>query len=132
MNGDLLTQPDFASLIDFHNSGDADVTIAVRRVFHKLRFGVIETDEQGVVRAVREKPTYSWDVNSGIYVVSESVRRLVPRQGRYDMNQLISDQLDKKGRVLAWQFDDEWNDIGVPEDLYAARGDSAEWRTSGE
>lgn len=122
LNGDLLVRPDISSMLDLHTSMESAMTVATKRIFHQLRFGIVVVNNERSVSAVEEKPTLSWEVNSGIYVIEPRILKMVPKAERFDMTQLIHDQLHRGEKISAWELSDEWTDIGVADDLSIARG----------
>jgi dTDP-glucose pyrophosphorylase len=111
MNGDVLTQVDFRSLLDFHNQNFADMTVAVRQYEFKVPYGVIETD--GVlIKRILEKPVVKNFINAGIYLLSSEVQKLIPSDQRYDMPQLISRLISENRRVISFPISEYWLDIG--------------------
>ena len=56
MNGDILTQVDFRSMLAYHQEHAADMTVAVRQYDLEVPYGVVESN--GVyVQRLQEKPT---------------------------------------------------------------------------
>ena len=55
VNGDVLTDLDVTSLLDFHREHGAEVTIALHPVEDPSHFGVVPTHEDGRVDCVRRK-----------------------------------------------------------------------------
>ena len=77
VNGDVLTDLDLGSLIDFHRLSGAEGTIALHPVADPSSFGVVPTDEDGRVTAFVEKPPRDEaptnQINAGTYVLEPSV-----------------------------------------------------------
>lgn len=121
MNGDLVTGFSVASLLDAHAAQDVVATIAVSEYQHQVPFGVLETDEQRLVRIV-EKPMPSWPVNSGIYVIEPELLPRIPQGELFPITDLFEDCLKRGDPVGLWPMDDPWQDIGRPSELARARG----------
>src|SRR5258708_30103504 len=88
MNGDLLTRLDFKKMVAFHQDQKAEITVGTKSYDVVVPYGVVE-DEAGRVTELREKPTYSTQINAGIYVINPSALDLLPAQGRSDPPNLI-------------------------------------------
>ena len=119
MNGDLLTDLDFAALMRRHREAAGVATIAVYRQNEQLELGVLDVTEAGNVVGYDEKPTLHLDVSMGAYAMAPNIFELIP-SGRYDMPQLIVDLLSAKQRVVAHRHDGLWLDIGRVEDYARA------------
>ncbi len=122
MNGDILTGVDFQQLVRFHREHDAALTVGVRQYEFKVPYGVVQA-EQGVVRALREKPKYEFLVNAGIYLLEPDVRGYIPADRRFDMTDLISVLLNDGRKVVTFPIVEYWLDIGQIEDFQRAQQD---------
>lgn len=121
MNADLLTKVDFKSLLRYHKDGRYDMTVCVRDLEFKLPFGVVDIDGERV-KGIREKPQYSFFINAGIYVINPAVRRLIPRNRRMDMPDLVGKVIRGGGRVGSFPIREYWMDVGRIEDYLTAAG----------
>ena len=130
INGDILTDVNFRSMLDFHQSQQADMSVAVRYHEFQLPYGAVTTD--GVeITGITEKPMIRNLINAGIYLLNPSVRRLIPSGQRYDMTDLIERLIKDGRRVVSFPIGEYWIDIGKVEDYDKARADvAAEGSTS--
>lgn len=122
MNGDILTGVDFQELVRFHREHEAALTVGVRQYEFKVPYGVVQA-EQGVVRALREKPKYEFLVNAGIYLLEPDVKRYIPADRRFDMTDLIGALLEEGRKVVTFPVVEYWLDIGQIEDFQRAQRD---------
>ncbi|MGA0222570.1 MAG: sugar phosphate nucleotidyltransferase, partial [Candidatus Nanopelagicales bacterium] len=122
MNGDLMTRFGLREMLSAHHRLGNDVTIAALTYTVDIPFGVLETDEGGLITAMSEKPSASWPVNAGIYVISPKELPSVRPERELPMTEFIQDCLDRGAQVGSWEIDGDWVDIGRPEDLDTARG----------
>lgn len=121
MNGDLVTGFSVADLLAEHTRQRVVATIATSEYEHQVPFGVLESDAERLVRIV-EKPTSSWPVNAGIYVLEPSLLAHVPRGEAFPIIRLFDDCLVRGEPVGLWPIRDQWQDIGRPEELSQAQG----------
>jgi dTDP-glucose pyrophosphorylase len=120
MNGDLVTQADLGGLLDFHEGHGFPATVGVRRYLHEVPFGCVTRDGDRVV-SLEEKPTVVRDVSAGIYALDPALVRRVQRDRPLTMPELIGGALDRGEAVGAFELEDDWIDIGQPEQLDQAR-----------
>ncbi len=121
MNGDVLTTLDYQNLIDFHHRSDAILTIAMHRKEVRVDLGVLDTNESSRLVSYREKPTYCFNVSMGIYIYEPNVLHYI-QGGRYlDFPDLVSELLRHDEKVVGYQSQDYWLDIGRREDYELAQ-----------
>ncbi|MFG1775890.1 NDP-sugar synthase [Micromonospora sp. NPDC049048] len=119
MNGDLLTDLDFTSLMARHREAGAPVTVSVFSRPEKIELGILQLDDDGGVIGYDEKPTLKLDVSMGAYAMSPTALTEIP-EGPYDMPQLILDLLRAGRPVSSWRHDGFWLDIGRVDDYSLA------------
>jgi dTDP-glucose pyrophosphorylase/CBS domain-containing protein len=122
MNGDVLTDINFGSMLDFHLEQRATATMAVREHTVEVPFGVIDLADD-YLAGVTEKPRYSWFVNAGVYVVEPRVVDLVEPGKAVDMPALLERVLAGEERIAAFPVREYWRDIGRLEDFERANVD---------
>ena len=115
LNGDLLTDLDFAALMRHHRESGAVATVSTFSRTEKIELGVLHIGPTGDVEGYEEKPTLKFDVSMGVYAMSPAaLERIPPRY--YDMPTLIVDLLAAGERVASYRHDGRWLDIGRGDD----------------
>lgn len=120
MNGDLLTSTPFDALMGFHAETGAVGTMCARDYPMQVPYGVIEVEDATLCRIV-EKPTYSFFVNAGIYVLSPEVLDFVAPDAFLDMPDLFDRIVASGAQASVFPIQEYWLDIGRHEDLERAR-----------
>ncbi|MFN4310064.1 MAG: nucleotidyltransferase family protein [Ferrovibrio sp.] len=120
MNGDILTNSDFASLHAFHVSHGAYITLAAVDYRVSIPYGVIHA-EGPFVRQLEEKPSQRFFCNAGIYAVSPQALGLLQETRHCNMTDLIENCLARSLPVAVFPVHEYWSDIGTPDDLEKAR-----------
>jgi NDP-sugar pyrophosphorylase family protein len=121
MNGDLLTDLDFDSLIGHHRQQGAILTIATHRRDVKVDLGVLEIDAHHQIKNYVEKPTKTYHVSMGIYVYEPRVLRYIERGQHLDFPELVLRLIAAGEKVVAYPTDCLWLDIGRPDDYARAQ-----------
>ena len=124
-NGDLVTDLDIDAMRERHRATGAMLTIATYPRRTQLPYGLVRTDENGLVRAYEEKPTLSNEVSMGISLYEPSVLRYLKRGEYLDFPDLVQRLIDAGERVGAFRWDGYWIDIGSPDDYARAQDDHA-------
>jgi len=121
MNGDLFTDLDFQSFIQFHRDDGNDLSVCVRPYEVQIPYGVVTIcPATRVVEEVVEKPCLRHLVNAGIYMMEPRLIDLVPAGQPYDMVSLIRQAKAAGHRVGAFPILEYWCDIGQHRDMQAA------------
>lgn len=124
MNGDLLTDLDFADLYRTHVESGAAGTVAVYEREVKIDFGVLGYDAaSGRLSVFTEKPTERFSVSMGIYAFSRDILELVPEGRAYGFDDLMLDSLERGLDIRVYPYDGYWLDIGRPDDYDRANVD---------
>lgn len=123
INADVLTHLDFNDLLESHVNGAPLATMCVRQHIYQVPFGVVNSDADRVITDIEEKPTYRFDVNAGVYVLSPKVLSSVPQDEFFDMPSLFENLINDGQKTSVYRIDDYWIDIGRKEDLQKAHFD---------
>lgn len=119
-NGDLITDFQYAELVEAHRSAGAVATMGLRKIYTQVEFGVVEV-EGGLIQSIVEKPSIEHLVNGGIYCLDPKVLERVV-QGRYlDMPTLFTDLMDAGDICHGFPIPKSWLDIGTHAELERAR-----------
>lgn len=123
MNSDLLTNLDFEDFYELFVNESADLAVACVPYEVKVPYAVMETSK-GKVHAFKEKPTYTYYSNAGIYLLKRDlIQRYIPDNQAFDATDLM-EQLIAEGRtVVSYPLHGYWLDIGRPEDYEKAQED---------
>lgn len=121
LNGDLVTEVDFASMLHFHSTHNAAATIGYRPYSHQIPFGCMDLDGE-TVADIQEKPIIERCVSAGVYVLSPSAVELVPKK-HYAITELFRKLLQRGDKVAAYEITTDWADVGQHKDLSRARGE---------
>lgn len=122
MNGDILTNVNFAKIVDFHEEQGNAATMCVRTYSLDIPYGVVEVDGM-VITGIKEKPTYTCNVNAGIYVMSPDVMGLIEPNTPVDMPELFLNLIKRNEKCSVFQVRDYWTDIGAIDDFNRANSD---------
>lgn len=119
VNADLLTDLDYRNVYLDHVNSKSDITVVVRRHSLNIPYGEVHL-KNGLIDKVVEKPSKSYLINAGIYILQPSVLKLVPRGQYFDMPDYITELIARKKVLKPFFMHEEWIDIGKPEDYKKA------------
>lgn len=119
-NADILCTTKYRDFVEFHRDQEATATMAVREYRVEIPFGVVETDGFEI-RSLHEKPSYTYFINAGYYVIERSALQYVPKDRFFDMPSLFEVLHENRRRTRIFPTAGDWIDIGRPEDLKRAQ-----------
>ena len=137
ISGDHIYKMDYSLLLDYHQSKDADVTIAVIEVpwEETSRFGILDKDETGRITEFQEKPKVPKNnlASMGVYIFSFEIMKkfLFKDQGNSKSSNdfgkdVLPLMLSSNCRMFAYPFNGYWKDVGTTESLWEANMDLLE------
>lgn len=127
LNGDVLSEADFAGLVDFHRAHAALGTILLTPVEDPRRYGMVDLGVDGKVLEFLEKP--SSDVmggaliNAGVYVLEPEVLDLIPPGRNYSIERGVFPGLASLGTLFGYVGGSYWRDMGTPDSYLEAHFD---------
>jgi len=122
-NSDILTNLDYEQFyLDFKNS-KADLSVACIPYNVNVPYAVLEKDDDGFIKSFKEKPTYTYYSNGGIYLMKKSVLSLIPKNSFFNATDLIDELISKNKKVVSFSLDGYWLDIGKHDDYKKAQID---------
>jgi NDP-sugar pyrophosphorylase family protein len=116
LNGDELVDVDFAGLLAAHRATAALATITVAQP--KSQFGLVDIDDDDLVRGFREGGHVAYWVNCGNYVLSPEAIERFPDLG--DHESTTFPELAAEGRLRAFRHAGLWLTVNTPKELRTA------------
>jgi NDP-mannose synthase len=117
LNGDLLTTLNFQELVESHCAQRAGITIGTYTRKIGIEFGVLESTKDNALINYIEKPTHSYDVSMGVYVINrKAVENIIELNKYLDMPNLVMKAKSAGHLVYCYKGDCFWLDIGRPSD----------------
>lgn len=120
MNGDVLTDLDFAAFHTDHVAASRLFTISSHQRQQMVDYGVLITDSSGRLEDFHEKPVTPYEVSMGIYMVSRQILTQIPANGPFGFDDLMRCLLKARQAVHVRKFDGYWLDIGRADDYLQA------------
>ena len=123
MNGDVLTDIDYAELLRAHAEADAAITIATKQREIEVSLGVLEFHDDADAERLTgyvEKPTLTYEASIGVYCMSPRVLEHIEPGVRLDFPDLVLRLIGLGEVVRGRRWDGYWLDIGRHEDFERA------------
>lgn len=121
INGDVLTTLDYGTFLIEHCVSGAIASIATKSRSTKIDFGIVESDEHGVITGYVEKPEHEYLVSMGVYAFSPEALVYIEPGEHLDFPDLILRLISRGEIVRSVPFDGYWLDIGRHDDFARAQ-----------
>ena len=119
-NSDVLTNLNYEDFyLDFIEK-EADFSIVSIPYQVNIPYAVLDEGDDGCVKSFKEKPTYTYYSNGGIYLMKKSVLSLIPKNSFYNATDLIEKLLSVNKKVVSFNLECYWLDIGKTSDYERA------------
>jgi len=127
LNGDTLSDIDYARLFREHTESKELATLVSYKRDVPITLGVIVTDDSGHLSEYREKPVLSYEVSTGVYAMSSEVRRFISNREKLDMPDLMLRLKAEGVPPRIYRHQGTWLDVGRVEDYETAQ---RQWQAS--
>lgn len=115
-NGDVLATVNYEDLLEQHVKSEAVATMCIKTRRMEIPYACVEVNDENHITGLSEKPTRSFKINGGIYVLNPEILESVEKDTYLDMPDLFKNWIDQGIKVNAYVHDDYWIDIGQPSD----------------
>lgn len=120
MNSDLFTNIDYEGFYMHFKNNEADMSVATIPYAVNIPYGIFELDGR-VIKGIKEKPSYNYFANAGIYLLKKTALDYIPKDTFFDATDLIMKLVEMKKKVIRFPITGYWIDIGKHEDYKKAQ-----------
>tara|TARA_B100000787_G_C16172813_1_gene287421 strand:- start:536 stop:1582 length:1047 start_codon:yes stop_codon:yes gene_type:complete len=121
-NSDLLTNIDYEQFyLEFIKQG-ADLAVLTIPYQVNIPYAVLETIN-GAVKSFKEKPTYTYYSNGGIYLIKKAMLKYIPQDVFFNATDFMNELIKNNLKVISFPFSGYWLDVGKHEDFEKAHID---------
>jgi dTDP-glucose pyrophosphorylase len=121
-NSDLLTNIDYEQFFLEFIRQDADLAVLTIPYQVNIPYAVLETNN-GAIRSFKEKPTYTYYSNGGIYLMKKEMLKYIPQETFFNATDLMEELIKNNLKVISFPFSGYWLDVGKHEDFEKAHID---------
>lgn len=117
MNSDLFTDIDIESFYLHFKEHDADMSVAAVPYTVNVPYGIFEIDDTRNIKGFKEKPSYHFYANAGIYLIKRELIDLIPDDVFFNATDMIELLISLNKQVIRFPLTGYWIDIGKPDDF---------------
>jgi dTDP-glucose pyrophosphorylase len=111
MNADLFTNIDFEDFYRHFLEKDADMSAAAIPYSINVPYGIFELEGRNI-QGIKEKPTYNYYANAGIYLIKRNLLDLIPEGTFLNATDFMDLLISKEKTVIRYPLIGYWIDIG--------------------
>jgi len=113
INCDTLVDLKISDVVEYHHANSNDITMVSVVKKMKIPYGTIETDVGGVVKQIREKPEFIYQINSGMYVLEPIAFEYIEENKHINFTELVDRMIADGRKVGAFPVQERaWVDMG--------------------
>ncbi len=117
---DNIIEANYAEIAKLHCETNSIVTMVCADHEVVVPYGVINTDEDGAILSMEEKPSFRIKLNAGMYLVNPQFINRIPKNTFVHITDLIKEAIDRGERVSTYLIEDKcFVDIGKLSDLHS-------------
>jgi NDP-sugar pyrophosphorylase family protein len=98
-NCDILIDQDYRDVWDYHKNEKNELTLISSLKSYSIPYGTLQVGEGGKLLEINEKPTISYFINAGLYVVEPHLLKEIPENKFYNITDLIGTIQKRKGKI---------------------------------
>ena len=111
-NCDILIEEDYANILEYHRSNKNELTVVAAVKTISIPYGTIITGENGLLESIEEKPTLSFKINTGLYILEPSLLNDIPDEF-FHITHLMEKLKTQGRRVGVYPISqNDWKDMG--------------------
>lgn len=112
-NCDIIIDEDYGEILKYHRENHNEITVVAAIKNMSIPYGTLETKEEGLLSNIKEKPEYTFKINTGMYILEPSLIKEIPQDEFYHITYLIEKLVKEGRRVGVYPVNEgSWTDIG--------------------
>ena len=111
-NCDILIDEDYANILEYHRKNKNELTVVAAVKTISIPYGTIVTGENGLLESIEEKPTLSFKINTGLYILEPTLLDDIPNEF-FHITHLMEKLKTQGRRVGVYPISqNDWKDMG--------------------
>ncbi|WP_317367058.1 sugar phosphate nucleotidyltransferase [uncultured Tyzzerella sp.] len=112
-NCDVLIDYDYSKILEKHKKMGNIATVICIEKNQNLSYGVIDIDDNGNILKMREKPKFSFIINTGIYIIEPEFLQYIPKDTFIHITDIIERCISDGKNIGTYVLKEEcWFDMG--------------------
>ena len=112
-NCDIIIDDDYSEILKYHRVNKNEITVVAAIKNISIPYGTLETKEGGLLAGIKEKPNYTFKINTGMYILEPHLINEIPVDEFYHITFLIEKLMNQGRRVGVYPINEgSWIDVG--------------------
>lgn len=112
-NCDILVDVNLKDLMEYHKTNKNIATVVSVLKDYEIPYGTFETRDHGVLTKINEKPTYTYQINSGFYILEPEIFNYIKENEFIHITDLFELLIADGKRVGVFPVSEgSWSDMG--------------------
>ena len=112
-NCDIIIEEDYGEILKYHCENHNEITVVAAIKNLAIPYGTLETKEEGLLSDIKEKPEYTFKINTGMYILEPHLIDEIPQDEFYHITFLIEKLVKEGRRVGVYPINEgSWIDVG--------------------
>ena len=112
-NCDIIIDEDYGEILKYHRENHNEITVVAAIKNMAIPYGTLETKEEGLLSDIKEKPEYTFKINTGMYILEPNLINEIPEDKFYHITYLIEKLMKEGRRVGVYPINEgSWTDVG--------------------
>ncbi len=117
-NCDILIEQDYSEILEYHQVNKNEITIIAALKHYSVPYGTVETGDNGQLIEIKEKPEFTFKINSGMYILEPNLLNEIPNDKFFHITDLIANVKNRNGKIGVFPVSEKsWKDIGSWEEI---------------
>ncbi len=116
-NCDILIEQDYAAILHYHREQKNEITLVSALKNIDIPYGTLNTGLNGTLVSLSEKPSFTFQINSGMYILEPSALNDIPENEFFHITHLIEKLMKENRKVGVFPVSEKsWMDMGTLDD----------------
>lgn len=112
-NCDIIIDDDYSEILKYHRENKNEITVVAAIKNMSIPYGTLETKEEGLLADIKEKPNFTFKINTGMYILEPHLIDEIPVDEFYHITFLIEKLMKEGRRVGVYPINEgSWIDVG--------------------
>jgi len=112
-NCDIIIDQDYSEIFRYHKNNGNELTLVAALKHYRIPYGTVETEEDGLLLSMQEKPEITYKINAGLYILEPHLLNEIPKNEFFHITDLIQKIKNRNGKVGVFPVSEKsWRDIG--------------------